>query len=314
MKQLNNMKAVYKYLKLVISLVLLLGISIDTIQAQDSVVTKTELSISYFLPANSVPYLEVNTRKKVGRKFEAVKNIPVDIYFNEAGPNNLLGKVITDDIGKGRIGLPPSFKNNWDSLNEFKFFAQSEPPSGQDALSADITIKKAILTVDTTSEDGARMVTAELKEKIGDAWVPVKDIEMKLGIKRMQGNLSVGDKDTYTADSTGVSSALFIRDSIPGDQKGIITLVAEVDDNDTYGNLVIEKVVNWGKPTTAQKDFFAQRTLWSIGSEAPMWLLFTVWAIALGIWGTIIYLVFQILKIKKLGTLDKAIKIPSQQV
>jgi hypothetical protein len=243
-----------------------------------------------------------------------VKNIPVDIYFNEAGPNNLLGKVITDDIGKGRIGLPPSFKNNWDSLNEFKFFAQSEPPSGQDALSADITIKKAILTVDTTSEDGARMVTAELKEKIGDAWVPVKDIEMKLGIKRMQGNLSVGDKDTYTADSTGVSSALFIRDSIPGDQKGIIMLVAEVDDNDTYGNLVIEKVVNWGKPTTAQKDFFAQRTLWSIGSEAPMWLLFTVWAIALGIWGTIIYLVFQILKIKKLGTLDKAIKIPSQQV
>ncbi len=302
MKQLNNMKAVYKYLKLVISLVILLGISIDTIQAQDSVASTTQLSISYFLPANSVPYLEVNTRKKVGRKFEAVKNIPVDIYFNEAGPNNLLGKVITDGIGKGRIGLPPSFKNNWDSLNEFKFLAQSEPLSGQEALSADITIKKAILTVDTTSEDGARMVTGELKEKIGDAWVPVKDIEMKLGIKRMEGNLSVGDKDTYTADSTGVSSAPFIRDSIPGDQKGIITLVAEVDNNDTYGNLVIEKTVNWGKPIAPQKDFFSQRNLWSIGSEAPIWLLFTVLSIALGIWGTIIYLVFQIIKIKKLGS------------
>ncbi len=183
------MKVVYKCLKLVISLVLLLGISIDTIQAQDSVVSKTQLSISYFLPANKAPYLEVNTKKKVGRKFEPVKNISVAIYFNEAEPNNLLGKVITDSIGKGRIGLPPSFKNNWDSLNEFKFLAQSEPPSGQEALSADITIKKAILTVDTTSTDGTRMVTAELKEKNGNDWVPVKDIDMKLGVKRMDGNL-----------------------------------------------------------------------------------------------------------------------------
>jgi hypothetical protein len=292
---------VYKYLKLVGSLVLLLGTSIDTIKAQDSVASKTQLSISYFLPANKVPYLEVNTRKKVGRKFEPVKNIRVDIYFNEAEPNNLLGKVITDSIGKGRIGLPPSFKNNWDSLNEFKFLAQSEPSSGQETLSADITIKKAILIVDTASAEGTRMVTAELKEKNGNDWVPVKDIDMKLAVKRMGGNLSVGDKDFYTSDSMGVSSAEFKRDSIPGDQKGIITLVAEVDDNDTYGNLATEKAVDWGKVILPQKNFFAQRTLWSIRSETPVWLLFTVWSIVIGIWGTIIYLVFQILKIKKLG-------------
>jgi hypothetical protein len=300
MKQLSNMK-VYKYLKLVGSLVLLLGTSIDTIKAQDTEASKTTLSISYFLPANKVPYLEVNTRKKVGRKFEPVKNIRVDIYFNEAEPNNLLGKVITDSIGKGRIGLPPSFKNNWDSLNEFKFLAQSEPSSGQETLSADITIKKAILIVDTASAEGTRMVTAELKEKNGNDWVPVKDIDMKLAVKRMGGNLSVGDKDFYTSDSMGVSSAEFKRDSIPGDQKGIITLVAEVDDNDTYGNLVTEKTVDWGKVISPQKNFFAQRTLWSIRSETPIWLLFTVWSIVIGIWGTIIYLVFQILKIKKLG-------------
>jgi hypothetical protein len=300
MKQLSIMK-VYKYLKLISLLVLVLGTSINTIKAQDAETPKTTLSISYFLAANKVPYLEVNTRKKVGRKFEPVKNISVDIYFNEAEPNNLLGKVITDSIGKGRIGLPPSFKNNWDSLNEFKFLAQSEPLSGQETLNADITIKKAILIVDTASAEGTRMVTAELKEKNGNDWVPVKDIDMKLAVKRMGGNLSVGDKDFYTSDSMGVSSAEFKRDSIPGDQKGIITLVAEVDDNDTYGNLVTEKTVDWGKVISPQKNFFAQRTLWSIRSETPIWLLFTVWSIVIGIWGTIIYLVFQILKIKKLG-------------
>ena len=207
----------------------------------------------------------------------------------------------TDTIGKGRIGLPPSFRNTWDSLDEFKFLAQSDSTAGQEPLSADITIKKAILTVDTTTVDGARTVIGELKEKNGNAWVPVKDIDMNLSIKRMLGNLSVGDEATYTSDSTGVSSAEFKRDSIPGDEKGNITLVAKVDDNDTYGTLFAEKTVNWGSAIQPPKDFFAQRTLWSTRAETPVWLLITVFSIVVGIWGTIFYLAFQILKIKKMG-------------
>ncbi len=300
MKQLNNLKISSNH-KIRFVLFFLMVLSASTTRAQDSVISKTELSINYFLPVNKVPYLEVNTKKKVGRKFEPVKNISLNIYFNEADPKNLLGKVITDSIGKGRIGLPPSFKNVWDSLNEFKFLAQSDSSLGREALSADITIKKAILTIDTSSADGTRMVTGELKEKEGNTWVAVKDIDMKLSVKRMDGNLSVGDKDFYTSDSTGVSSAEFKRDSIPGDLKGNIALVAEVDDNDTYGNLMTEKTVDWGKAIAPQKNFFAERTLWSISSKTPIWLLITVLSIVTGIWGTIIYLAFQIRKIKKLG-------------
>ena len=75
MKQLKNIK-MYGYHKFIV-LVFLLGTCIATTNAQDSaVVSPTLLSISYFLPANNVPYLEVTTKKKVGRKFEPVKNIP----------------------------------------------------------------------------------------------------------------------------------------------------------------------------------------------------------------------------------------------
>ena len=292
----------YRHHKFIILLMFLLGTSVETINAQDSAAASpTLLSINYFLPANHVPYLEVTTKKKVGRKFEPVQNISVNIYFNEAEQKNLLGKVITDTIGKARIGLPQSFRNTWDSLDEFKFLAQSDASAGQEPLSADITIKKAILSVDTTTVDGARTVTGELKEKSGNAWVPVNDIDMNLSIKRMLGNLSVGDEATYTSDSTGVSSAEFKKDSIPGDEKGNITLVAKVDDNDTYGTLLAEKTVNWGSAIQPPKDFFAQRTLWSTRSETPAWLLVTVFSIVIGIWGTIFYLVLKIIKIKKLG-------------
>lgn len=297
------MKA-HRYHKYIIIIVFLFGTSIYRIMAQDSVVSKTELSISYFLPVSNVPYLQVTSKKKVGRKFEPVKNIPVSIYFNEAEPANLLGKVITDAGGKGRIGIPASFKNTWDSLNEFKFVAQSDSSAGQESLTADITIKKAILTVDTTSEaeDGTRMVTAQLKEKNGNDWVAVKDVDMKLSIKRMLGNLSVGDEETYTSDSTGTSSAEFKKDSIPGDRKGNIILVAEVNDNDTYGNLIAEKTVNWGAAVKPAKNFFEQRTLWSTRFETPIWLLIAAYSIGIGVWCVIIYLIWQIVKIKRLGT------------
>ncbi len=241
MKPLKNIK-MYSYHKFIVILALLLGTSVETINAQDSAAASpTMLSISYFLPANHVPYLEVTTKKKIGRKFEPVKDISLNIYFDEAEQKNLLGKVVTDTIGKARIGLPPSFKNTWDSVDEFKFLALSDSSAGKESLSADITVKKAILTVDTTSVDGVRTVIGELKEKNGNTWVPVKDIDMNLSIKRMLGNLSVGDEATYTSDSTGVSSAEFKKDSIPGDEKGNITLVAKVDDNDTYGTLYSRK-------------------------------------------------------------------------
>ena len=286
--------------KLFIIMLFLFGTAVSKINAQDSTASTTVLSVRYFLPENKIPYVDVSTKKKVGRKFEPVKGIPVNVYFSEAAEKNLLGKIITGIDGEGRVALPASFKATWDSLNEFKFVAVSDSSAGVESLSGDVTIKKAILVIDTISTEGIRTVTAQLKEKNGNEWVAVKEIEMKLGIKRMLGNLTVGDKETYTSDSTGMASAEFKRDSMPGDEKGNLILVARVEDNDNYGNLVVEKSVPWGKSVQAETHFW-HRTLWSTGNRAPLWLLFIAYSIVIGVWGTIIFLVLQIVKIKKLG-------------
>lgn len=287
--------------KLFIIMLFLFGTAISNINAQDSTASTTVLSVHYFLTENKVPYLDVSTKKKVGRKFEPVMGIPVKVYFGEAEEKNLLGKIITGINGEGRVGLPASFKATWDSLNEFKFVGVSDSSAGVASLNGDITIKKAILVIDTTSAGGTRTVNAQLEEKKGNEWVPVKEIEMKLGIKRMLGNLTVGEAETYTSDSTGMASAEFKRDSMPGDEKGNLILVARVEDNDDYGNLVVEKTVPWGVAIKPEKNFFDQRTLWSTRLRTPVWLLFMVYSIIIGVWGTIIYLVLQIVKIKKLG-------------
>lgn len=287
--------------KLLIIFLFLFATAVGKLQAQDSaVVSPVLLSLRYFLPENKIPYIIVNTKKKVERKFLPVKNIPVNVYYGEVAAENLLGKIVTSVNGEARVAFPASLKTNGDSLDEFKILAESVPAKGEELLSADITIKKAILVIDTLSVDGVRTVTGMLKEKKGVEWVAVKEIEMKLGIKRLQGNLTVGEAETYTSDSTGTASAGFNKDSMPGDAKGNIMLIARVEDNDIYGNLVMEKPVPWGKAAKVETNFW-HRTLWSTGNRAPIWLLCIAFAIIIGVWGTLIYLVRQVFKIKKMG-------------
>jgi len=81
-----------------------------------------------------------------------------------------------------------------------------------------------------------------------------------------------------------------------------MVLVAKVEDNDQYGNLLVQKTVPWGVALKTNNGFFNQRTLWTTRFRAPLWLLFMAYSITIGVWGTIIYLVLQIFRIKKIGT------------
>jgi len=119
-------------------------------------------------------------------------------------------------------------------------------------------------------------------------------------IKRLGGNLTVGDEPTYTTDSSGTVAAEFKRDSIPGDANGDIVLIANVEDNDNYGNLSVEKTAKWGAPLTYDSTF-NDRSLFGTRDKAPIWLLLMAYLIIGIVWGTLAYLVFQIFKIKKLG-------------
>ncbi|MFN8246962.1 MAG: hypothetical protein U0T56_11335 [Ferruginibacter sp.] len=80
-----------------------------------------------------------------------------------------------------------------------------------------------------------------------------------------------------------------------------IILMARVDENDQLGYLTVEKAVPWGKITKPTTDFFEQRTLWSTRFRTPYWLLFMAYSIVIAVWGTLIYLFTQFIRLKKLG-------------
>jgi hypothetical protein len=294
MKRKNNLK---------ISILLLVTFFAGAINvfAQDSTKKELVVNIGYYMTNNKMIYLVVNTKTKIDKKFQPVKNSIIDLYLDSAAENNLVAKVTTDDAGKAKAVLPPGLKTAWESSADHKFLAIAEASKDFDKTESEATITKTKLSIDTVSDAETRSIIVTVSALKGSEWVPAKDVEMKVGISRMGGILSAGDDPTYTTDSSGSVTVEFKKDSLPGDEKGNIVLAAKVEENDIYGNLSLEKTVPWGVAFKPDNNFFNQRTLWTTRNRTPVWLLFMAYSILLGVWGTILYLAWQMIKIKKLS-------------
>jgi hypothetical protein len=292
MKRLNNHR---------ILLLLTAFITSSAAHTQDSIAKQPLLDVTYFSYNNNIPYVQVTARLKQGRKFDPVKGVTLKVYLDSISLSSLMtDKAVTDETGKADAAFPPSLQKEWNASANHKFIAEASGVKEFEGVKAEIEITKARLLIDTATGSETKNITATFVALEGGNWTPVKDVDVRIMIKRLGGNLTVGDEATYTTDSSGTVTAEFKRDSIPGDVNGNIVLIAKVEDNDSYGNLSIEKTAKWGKPLTYYSTF-NERSLFATRNKAPIWLLFMAYFIIGIVWGTLTYLVFQIFKIKKLG-------------
>lgn len=266
---------------------------------EDSVTSEEIVRVKYFNENNQLQYLKIESLLKTGKKTEPIKGKSFDLYIDSITAENLLAHINTGKTGIAKAILPPGLKAIWDAEGTHTFLVTKK---GEEAETiAELEIVKGKIVIDTASADGARSVTVQAFKWENDDWVPVPEVEMRVGVQRLGGILSAGDEPTYTTDSSGSVTVDFTRDSLPGDTKGNILLVAKVEDNDVLGNLLVEKNVTWGIPRHQENNFFAQRTLWSTRNRTPLWLLFIAYSIIATVWGTLVYLVFQFIKIRRLG-------------
>jgi hypothetical protein len=261
------------------------------------------LNISYHMNDNNVMYLIANTKAKISGKFKQVQGIPVSVYLDKETPDQLVGNTITDANGTGKLIFPVTLQAIWNGAAQHQLLGISKATKEFESASSETAVTKSRLTIDTLSEGETRTITAVMSAFNGTDWVPAADVECKVGVARSGGSLlPAGDEATYTTDSTGKISAELMKKNLPGDENGNLVLVATVEENDIYGNLKIQKVVPWGVAVKPNTHFFEQRTLWSTRFRTPIWLLAMAISIMVGVWGTIIYLIFQLVKVKKLGT------------
>ena len=269
----------------------------DIVHAQDASDETAILKLQYFNINNSVQYLLLESSTKKNKIFTPKKNILYKVYLDSFSNSNLIAEVKTNDEGKAKMFIPPSLKTVWDNSSLHTFIVMQ----GEEEVQSDYSITKARIEIDTSTVDSIKNITVKVLKDENGKLIAVPDVEMKVGIKRLGGILSGGDEETYTTDSSGLVTLPFTKINMPGDKFGNIVLTAKIEDNEFLGNIIIEKKAAWGVPTIVSDDFFKRRELWSTRFRSPYWLLFMAYAIVIGVYGTLIYLVFQMVKIIKLG-------------
>jgi hypothetical protein len=259
------------------------------------------VNLHYFSTNNSYQYVKADVKLKANNTLQPLKDVVLQVYLDTISADNLIGKTRTDEKGEAKAPIPYTLKDKWMADAQHKFIVVTEATQKSDETTTELEITKARIVIDTVNEDGARSVQAKVESFENGEWVPAKDVEVKIGAKRYGGFLKVSDEESATTDSTGFATAEFKLADLPADDaKKNITLVARTEDNDSYGNLSIEKTVPWGVVVQHTSNF-DQRSLWATRHKAPIWLLFMAFSIIAAVWGVIFYLVYQITRISKLG-------------
>ncbi len=259
-----------------------------------------KVAFKYFMFNNKIPYLTVHTNSKIEGKLQSITGITLNVYMDEESPKNLVGKVTTNNRGDAVAIIPKELKTLWDASPKHTFTAVSAATKEFSESNTEIEITKAKILIDTLSDGETKNIVVKVLEFKDNVWVPVKDVETKAGILRHASVLNAGKEETYTTDSTGQVIAEFSRVSLPGDDNGNITLVARVEDNDLYGNLIIEKIAPWGVKVEKINDF-DKRTLYSARFKSPLWLIGMAYIVIGIVWSVLIYLIFVVVKVMKIG-------------
>src|SRR4051812_28666073 len=259
------------------------------------------LSLHYYDANNSVQWLQVQGRIKANNQLQPLNGTVIQLYLDTLSPEYLITKLRTDEKGEAQSFLPLSLKEKWNASSIHKFIAVAEATNKEDETTTELEINKARILLDTMNESGTRSVAVQVQGWENGAWIPEKGVEVKIGVQRLGGALKISDEESFTTDSLGMAKGEFKLDSLPAqDARGNLILVAKVEDNESFGNLSLEKTVPWGK-YYKRENHFGERSLWAARFRTPLWLLFMAYSIMAAVWSVVIYLIYQIFRLRKLG-------------
>ncbi|MBI4947352.1 MAG: hypothetical protein HY840_13250 [Bacteroidetes bacterium] len=296
------------YSALILLLISVFFLTGNKARSQDKETNASKMSASMSVScktSDGVKHVKVTVTRKENKKRIPVDNLksPIALYLNEVkskDPSNgtgLITNLFLNDEGEVVFDLPADFNSITSGMHECKFIARMESDPLYEDAEEEITIADAKISIEYSGKDSIKTAAATLTEWKDSAYVPAAGVEMKLSIKRAFSLFPFGEEGLTTDEDGKVSGDLPL--DLPGEAGGKITIVASVVDNETYGSVESTKQVDWSVLPKVNEEM--GRTLWSSGRNAPIPLVVASCLIIAVILGTLIYLVFQLFKIKKIG-------------
>jgi hypothetical protein len=224
------------------------------------------------------------------------------LKFTAKGDNSEfpLGNMKTDSAGNATLtfkfnnGIP----SDKDGITTYAVSFDGTPV--YQASTASVSAKRAVINITFSQDDSTRNIhlkvfQLEKNQKI----IPVAKQSVTLYVPRLFSLLKIGEADL---DDNGEAVVPFTHQLV-GDSLGNLRIVAKIEENDLFGNVVATNIVSWGVPKqyyTAEKP---TRELWT--PVAPIWMIITLIIMLTGVWAHYIYAVVQMIMIKRHGKQKK---------
>ena len=243
--------------------------------------------------------LSARVLTKKDKRYRPAEGVEVILYISELSPENLLGKIITAEKGIGTYTLT---QTQYDSVKNKKIVRYIGVVNENDTLQrkkTEITIKDVNLSIRFDTENSVKMIYAHVSETDSTGGeIPQSGVEIKFLVERPLSPLPIGD-EYITTNENGDASVEF-PDDLPGDQEGNLKIMVRIAENENYGTVEVSHLKPWGVPTYID-EITEKRSLWASGANAPIPLLIFINSLIAGVWGIILYILFKILKIRKIG-------------
>ena len=239
---------------------------------------------------NSVD-LKTSVKAKINGTLTKLAGFKIEFTIGTDSTAKKLGESITNSKGVAIFTCKPDqlTTNKEGKLNFKASFAGKDSIESAEEM---IVAKRGRLEIVPVKEDSLLTVKVKLFDLSTGTEMPVDSTTLGVYVKRLFSALKLGEGET---DATGETTVEIPKD-LPGDAKGNLTLLARLDENETYGNLEASVVQQWGTPVSDEVKELP-RALWS--SHPPIWMLVTFVVLMSTVWGHYLVIIIQLFRLRK---------------
>lgn len=235
--------------------------------------------------------LKAVVKAKVEGKMRKLYGLKAQFFLVTDSAETVLGTIVTDRNGFAILNIKGNqLVTNADGTLHFKVSVAG--PKNMEAGEGEVTVKRAMLVLTPVKEDNLLSVQLKLVDLSTGEEKPVPETAVGLFVKRSFYPLKLGEGNT---DENG-EATIEVPNNLPGDPLGNITLLAKLEENETYGNLETASTQKWGVAVSNRIED-QPRALWS--SHPPLWMLITFIILMTAVWGHYIVIVYELFRLRK---------------
>lgn len=276
--------------------ILLFALNATVLHAQEQ--KSARLSLSYVKNNIKGSFIKATVKYRENRQYFPASNLELNLYKitnqTDDDTQNVSEKINTETTNQD--GEAYFYLNNKNFGADEQFYeVKIENDNNYEDNAEIISFKDVNIEASVTQGDSLKTIHIKLVDANNE---PLENEMLKVELKRLFGNMKIGDEEFYETDEDG-EIVLDIEEKLFS-KSGNLEFIIKLDESEEYGTVVENLKADFGS-VMESKDTFNERTMWASAAKAPLYILIIPNVLLVGIWGVILGLIFNLYRIYKNG-------------